>query len=350
MRILAVTNMYPTAKAPHSGIFVEQQIKALRAIGVNVDLMIVERLERGLACYLGLTREIQAKIRDSQPDIVHVMYGGVMANIVTRTIRDRPTIVTFHGSDLLGEHLSGHLRKIIARYGVRSSRKAARRASHIVAVSQVLRDALPHDINRSKVSIIPCGIDLGRFRPLNRDACRQDLGWHGGRFHVLFPAAAGDPVKRSDLAQAAVDIVSRSGIAVEMHHLCGVENNLVPVWLNASDVLLLTSLHEGSPTVVKEALACNLPVVSVDVGDVRERVDGIEGCYLASPDPDHLAASLQRVLRQRRRVAGRCKMEELSLERVALRLKKLYENVLGSIKAKREMYSVHQMEESSGII
>jgi teichuronic acid biosynthesis glycosyltransferase TuaC len=104
----------------------------------------------------------------------------------------------------------------------------------------------------------------------------------------------------------------------------------VPVWLNASDVVLLTSLHEGSPNIVKEALACNIPVVSVDVGDVRERIQGIEGCYLVDPEPGDLAAKLQMVHAGSRRVVSRIKIQELSLERVALQLKKFYSEVLVS--------------------
>jgi teichuronic acid biosynthesis glycosyltransferase TuaC len=90
----------------------------------------------------------------------------------------------------------------------------------------------------------------------------------------------------------------------------------------------LNTLHEGSPTVVKEALACNLPVVSVDVGDVQERLKGIEACYIASPDPDDLAAKLSLVYFGARRVAGRFKMQELSLESIALQLKRFYEDTV----------------------
>jgi glycosyltransferase involved in cell wall biosynthesis len=258
------------------------------------------------------------------------MYGGVMADKVTSIVKDRPTVVTFHGSDLLGEHLSGCLRQLMAYYSVRASWRAARRASGVVTVASVLRDALPKDVDQAKVRIIPCGIDLERFKPLNRDVCRQQLGWDSDSFHVLFPTNCGDPVKRFDLARSAVLALNCLGIRTEMHELSGIENSLVPVWLNASDVLLLSSLHEGSPTVVKEALACNLPVVSVDVGDVRERIRGVDGCYIAAPDPSDLAAKLSLIYSGRRRVAGRVKVQELSLERIALKLKNLYQDLLGS--------------------
>jgi glycosyltransferase involved in cell wall biosynthesis len=256
------------------------------------------------------------------------MYGGVMADEATRAVIDRPTVVSFCGDDLLGELLSGFLRRLISGYGVMASHRAARRACGIVVKSKNLQDALPDDVDRSKVRIIPNGVDLERFKPLNRDKCRQRLGWSGDRFHVLFPANDGDPRKRPNLAEAAVEAANHSGVEAEMHQLRGVPHAEVPVWLNASDVVLLTSLHEGSPNIVKEALACNIPVVSVDVGDVRERTQGVEGCYLAVPEPSELAAKLQMVYAGSRRVVSRIKMQELSLERVALQLKEFYREVL----------------------
>jgi glycosyltransferase involved in cell wall biosynthesis len=331
MRILAITNMYPSLKAPHLGIFVEQQITGLRKIGLDVDVMIVERREKGMASYISLAGRTKSRIRAFQHSLVHVMYGGVMANIVTREVTDRPTIVTFHGSDLLGEHLSGSVRRMLAGYGVCASWRAARRASRIVTVSTALRDALPKDVDRRKVRVIPCGIDLERFKPLDRRACQQTLGWDSNKFHILFPANGGDPVKRFHLAQAAVAVLRASRIKTEIHQLRGIENRDVPVWLNASDVLLLTSLHEGSPTIVKEALACDLPVVSVNVGDVSERLSGIAGCYLSSSTPEDLAAGLLTVYSGNRRVDGRLKMQALSLESIAVQLKNVYDDlVLGS--------------------
>ena len=327
MRILAVTNMYPTASAPHSGIFVEQQIKALERIGLEIHLVFVKRLEKGMTCYLGLSRRIRARIQAFKPDLVHVFYGGVMADVVTSAVVATPTIITFHGSDLLGEHLSGKLRQMIAGYGVLASRRAARRASGIVTVSEGLKDALPCDVDIRKVRVIPCGIDLDRFRPLDQDACRKELGWNSNKFHILFPANGGDPVKRLDLAQAAVNALDPSGTRTELHQLRGIANAEVPVWLNASEVLLLTSLHEGSPTVVKEALACNLPIVSVDVGDVRERISNIAGCYLALANARDLAAKLSLVRSSGRLTVSRNQMQSLSLRYIALQLNAFYGDI-----------------------
>jgi teichuronic acid biosynthesis glycosyltransferase TuaC len=328
VRILAVTNMYPTACAPASGTFVEQQIKGLRQIGLEVELLFLNRLQQGMRVYMDLKPLVRTAIERFQPDITHVMYGGVMADLVTRTLSKEPTVVTFHGSDLLGGHFPGPLRRMSARYGVFASHGAARRATGIVAVAKVLEKALPRDIDRSKIAIIPCGIDLDRFRPLNQENCRQRLGWSPNRFHVLFPTNSGNPVKRPALAAAAVAALNRLGIATEIHSLRNMPNDEVPVWLNACDALLLTSLHEGSPTIIKEALACDLPVVSVEVGDVRERIQGIAGCHLALPDPDDLASKLQQVHSGPHRIAGRAAIQSLSIDRIARRLEEFYNGIL----------------------
>jgi glutamine amidotransferase len=156
----------------------------------------------------------------------------------------------------------------------------------IVVKSEELRQALPRGIDLSRARLIPNGIDLGRFRPLERLECQRKLGWEPDTFHVLFPTAdrsAWD--KRLPLAEAALAALNEMGHRSEMHGLPGIPHEEVPVWMNAADVLLLTSDHEGSPNVVKEALGCNRPVVSVDVGDVRERIQSIEGCFLAEPTP-----------------------------------------------------------------
>lgn len=328
MRILAATNMYPTLQCPGSGTYVEQQIEGLRRMGVQVDLLFLNRLEIGMRVYVNLRQAIQGALVKFKPDLVHVMYGGVIADAVTRIVRDRPTIVTFHGADLRGEPASGLLRRWIAGYGIAASWRAARRASSIIVVSDVLRGLLPKDLEEATIQTLPCGIDLDRFKPMDVDACRAQLGWDPKVFHILFPASAANPIKRYVLAQDAIDQLNRLGVRAELHQLKGVENSQVPVWLNASDVLILTSVDEASPTVVKEALACDLPVVSVNVGDVRERIEGIDGCYLAATDPHNLAVKLHHVYSGKRRIEGRTRAQELSIERTALKLKNLYEKCL----------------------
>jgi glycosyltransferase involved in cell wall biosynthesis len=341
MRILAVTNMYPTPQDPTLGTFVEQQINGLKQIGVIVEILLVDRVRKGMTAYWSIGRELRAAMADFEPDIVHSMYGGVMADMVTRAVDAKPTIVSFCGDDLLGELLSGTVRKFVSKYGILASHRAARRANGIIVKSKNLQDALPADVTPTKVRIIPNGVDLERFKPLNREICRSRLGWSATQLNVLFPANTGDPRKRPELARAAAKAAEHLGVKIEIHQLRGVPHRDVPVWLNASDAVLLTSLHEGSPNLIKEALACNVPVISVDVGDVRERIHGIDGCFIADAEPNDLAMKLKWVAAGSRRVSSRDMVQDLSLEQIAFRLKQFYDEILQNNEAKERPCSAN---------
>ncbi len=327
MQILAVTNMYPSDDFPGNGVFVHEQIKSLMAVGLRVRVEFIDRRRDGPSAYYQMGTRLAKAIAEFGPNLIHVMYGGVMAQRIMRRFHARPILVTFHGSDLLGENLSGWGRKLISRYGVWCSKRAAKGADGIIVVARRLLRALPRAVLAPKVHVLPCGIDLARFKPMDPLWCRRQLQWSADSFHVLFASSNGDPVKRPWLAKAAVEEAAKRGIPAEMHYMTGVPNSAVPVWLNASDALLLTSLQEGSPTVVKEALACGLPVVSVDVGDVAERIESIDGCYLAKPDQADLASKLSLVHQRRTRLDCRSQLEDLCVLNVARRLKSLYELV-----------------------
>ncbi len=332
LSVLAVTNMYPTPEKPAWGVFVEQQVQGLRQLGVKVDVFYVDRRQYGMRSYYRMATPLREAVAHYNPSILHVMYGGVMASKVTSWRWPIPKIVTFHGSDLLGDNLSGFIRKWIGRYGVYCSGRAARNADGVVVVAGRLRQTLGSRVPESKIRVIPCGIDLSRFRPMDKWGCQEQLGWNDQHFHVLFPAHQKNAVKRPWLAEAAVQELRKTGSSVELHYLNGVTNAEVPVWINASDVVLLTSAHEGSPTVVKEALACNVPVVSVDVGDVAERIREIEGCFLAAPDATELAEKLTLVRQHKARIHGRNKMQELSIEASARTLSSFYVEILDAMR------------------
>jgi len=131
-----------------------------------------DRKTEGPLIYYRMKPRIDRAIAEFRPDLVHVMYGGVMAGVVASGAWPCPVVVTFHGSDLLGENLSGIVRRLLSHHGVRCSWRAARRAAGVVVVSKGLEAALPGDVDRRKVRIIPCGIDLNRFKPAAPDECR----------------------------------------------------------------------------------------------------------------------------------------------------------------------------------
>jgi teichuronic acid biosynthesis glycosyltransferase TuaC len=323
-----VTNMYPTPAAPDDGTPVADELAGLRAAGADVELLHLRREGGGRRVYAGLGGRMRRLVARVSPDVVLVMYGGVMADAVTRAVQDVPVVVTFRGTDLLGGKGRGVVHGLSRRYGVVSSRRAAGRAAGIVVKSQNLQLALPTSVDRSRVWVVPDGVDFERFRPRDKHECREQLGWDRARRHVLFPGAASRPEKRFELAEAAVASVREHGFDVELHALSGVSHDEVATWLNASDLVLLTSAHEGSPNAVKEALACNIPVVSVDVGDVRDWIGGVDGCHLAEATAEDLAASVVRVLERHEPVAGRERIAGLGADKVAGRLLEIYRTIV----------------------
>jgi glycosyltransferase involved in cell wall biosynthesis len=263
------------------------------------------------------------------------MYGGVMAATAARHVGRVPFVVSFCGNDLLGEGEVGARRRLVEGYAIVCSRRAARRADHVIVKSEALRAALPSGLDERRVSLLPNGVSLERFAPRDRAAARVELGWAADCRHVLFPSAPSRPEKRYRLARAAVDsLLARSAEEVELHVLDDVAPRDVPTWLNASDAVLLTSTHEGSPNAVKEALACDVAVVATDVGDVRERIAGVPGCVVAEATPEALADGLGVALAAGR-VPGREAVRPLALERVAEQLRSIYEAVALPVAAAR---------------
>lgn len=313
---------------PSSGAFIVTQVESLRRLGIEVSVLHIDREAHGRGVYRTLAKRILRCVETEQPDVVHVMYGGVMAEVVTRAVRTRPVLVSFCGTDLLGGVASTPLQRLATAYGVRASKRAARGANGVVVKSSSLLPALPAKIAGDCVWVIPNGVDLDRFRPLDRAESCARLGWDLARERVLFTADPRRPEKRFELARAAFDLLASSRSDIELQVLDGLAHETVPIWLNAVDVVLLTSAHEGSPNVVKEALACDVAVVSVDVGDVRERLDGIEGCYVADATPEDLAARLRAALDHGRRVNARECVRDLSLESVACNLAAVYEQLV----------------------
>lgn len=329
LKLLVVTNMYPTTADPTQGTFVEQQVKGLRQAGVDAHVIHLDRRGSGMGVYRHIRSRVDAAIRGYQPDLVHCMYGGILAEVTTRTCSKKPVVVSYCGSDLFGEGGVGNLvRRAIGVYRIRASHQAAQRASAIIVKSAGLAKALPASVDQRKVFVVSNGIDMERFRPLDRQECRTRVGWHDDRFHVLFTNGNGDPRKRIELARVAVEVLRRRGVAVELNPIPRVPHAEVPIWMNAADAVILTSIHEGSPNAIKEALACNRPIVSVDVGDVRERIQGVAGCYLVESSPDAIAEGLYSVYRGARAVMGRSRLSELSLEAVTASLTQIYDSVL----------------------
>jgi teichuronic acid biosynthesis glycosyltransferase TuaC len=237
-------------------------------------------------------------LREERPDVVHVHYGSVGA-LFTVLSSSVPVVITFLGSDLNRTPQDGFFRDLLGRT---FSQLAAFFSAGIICVSEPLRQLLWWRQNEAVV--LPTAVDAQRFKPMDRAACRQQLGWTGEERVVLFNA--NNPgVKRLDIAEAAIALLQAKGMPVRLEALKGsFDPARVPILMNACDALLLCSDREGSPTMVKEAMACGLPVVSNDVGDVVERTRGVEPGAIAAQEPEALAAALEEVLKDGRRSNG----------------------------------------------
>jgi teichuronic acid biosynthesis glycosyltransferase TuaC len=275
VRILFVTNMYPNPERPAYGTFVWQQAEQLRQFGHTVDVVNILGFRSKLN-YVKSAFEVMHRTRSTAYDIVHAHYGFSAFPAWFR--RNAPLVLTLHGGDLLGRS-----------FEILCSRVIWRLADAVIVVSEEMRRLIPG-------VVVPCGVDLNLFKPYDRDEARARLGWPMNNFVVLFPFDPARPVKRYDLAKAAVERIAKAGTCAELVTVFSIENREMPWYYSAADAMILCSDREGSPTSVKEALACNLPVVATNVGDVREILNGVPGTRLCKQDVSELARGLREVL------------------------------------------------------
>lgn len=319
-RVLVVTNMWPTAERPTYGTFVAAQVESLRAAGAELDVLFI-RGDRNPAAYVTSIARVRKRARAMRADIVHAHYG--LAGW-TASWQRRPMVVSFCGTDLLGAPAPSGAITAKSRMAMAMSQLAAVRADTIVCKSENLRQALREPRDRERALVIPNGVDLRHFSPGDQAAARRRLGLRPGAPLVLFPYSTESSNKRVGLARAAVDIVRATHPDVSLAEVSGVPHDRMPDYYRAADCLVLTSRSEGSPNAVKEALACGLPVVSVDVGDVRRWLDSVPGCEVVEDHPAVLAGAMIPVLEERGRVDASAVLPQLDQTAIAQQLLRVY--------------------------
>ncbi len=306
-RVLVVTNMYPDAQNPDFGTFVHEQVSGLRAQGLEIDVLVVGGKRRKLSYVEGVQR-FWRQLREHDYDLIHAHY--VFSGIVARLQRRYPLLVSFHGAaEMVG--WVGLLCKALAP---------------LVDAVTVTSEQHKRDLGRRDAHVVPCGVDLDLFVPLPRREARKQLGLPAEAKLVLFVGIL-RPEKRLDVIQSAVDILQRQDPSVQLIVATGLPHERIPLYMNACDVFALASDHEGSPVVVKEAMACNLPIVSVDVGDVAQVIAGIEGCYICGRNPADMADKLKQALDRGKRTTGRRVIQSLGLDATIESILRIYEEL-----------------------
>jgi glycosyltransferase involved in cell wall biosynthesis len=310
MRVLVITNFVPDAAAPQRGRWVLDQVEEVRRLGVEVEVF---SFPPGSSHYIPAALRLRRLLRHESFDLVHVHYGLTAWSALLAGAR--PLVVTFHGTDVR-HSVVGPL-----------SQRLAWRADLVAAVSRALfepEDGRPGLPLVPGSAVLPCGPDLGRFRPLPRAEARRELGLDPDGRYLLFPANPDRPEKRADRAvevAAAADAELMTGGSIDPDRM--------PLWVNAANAVLVTSDYEGFGLACVEALACDVPVLSTPVGIAPFALAGIAGTVCAPFDAaawsdaarPHLAAADPRV-------AGAARAASLSAARMAERTIAAYRGVL----------------------
>lgn len=303
MKVLVVARY----KNCHYAPFITEQVEAIKKQGVDCEYYGING--KGIAGYLLQFPGLMRAIRKFRPDLIHAHYGlcGLLANYQRRV----PVITTYHGSDI-------NVPKVF-----RLSKKSIRRSRFNIFVSQKNIDiANP----QKDFALIPCGINLEDYPIIVKSEARRQMGLHSAEKCVLFAGAFDNRVKNAPLAQEAMRMLPEA----KLIELKGYTRPQVATLMQAVDAFLMTSFTEGSPQVIKEAMACGCPIVSVDVGDVRERIEGIPGCYITNRDAESIAGKLKDAIAFDGRTLGRMAVVDsgLSNDSIASRIISIYKSLV----------------------
>jgi glycosyltransferase involved in cell wall biosynthesis len=323
--VLTVVNVWPEPSAPTRAPFVSVTVRGLLQAGVETDVLYV-RGYRGAHCYL-LACAVMALLPLAEPGkyrLVH-SHAGETA-LPARFFWQGPVLGSYWGSDILGLAGQGSWRSR-ARFALTSRllRLHTLTMSATTTKSEQMAQRLPARA-RARNWVIPDGVDLARVAPIDRLEARAALGWAPDELAVI-TVGRRTPSKRVWLAERAANLASREIPGLRWQAVSTVPPEQMPLYYSAADVLLHAAASEGSPNVVKEAMACNLPVVATDVGDIRELLAGVEPSAVCEGDAEALAREIVRVLRDGRRSNGRDLIARLSLDATTARTLECYRSL-----------------------
>jgi glycosyltransferase involved in cell wall biosynthesis len=311
MRVLFVTNRYPTEATPGNSPCIHQQRIAIQKLGYEVDVLFINSEQSKVNYLKAILQVFWATQVTNRYDLVHAHYGfycGLVACMQWHT----PVVVTFRGSDIL----------------YRRERSISQLVAKLASAVIVMTEEMKQILGRNDAHIIPYGIDLDIFSPRPQAEARQTLGLPSGVPLILFPYNPGRTLKRFDLILQATDLLKEEFPDIRVMAIHDQPHATVAIYMNACDVLVLTSEREGAPVAVREAMACNLPIISVDVGDVANVIGASEGCYLVRRDSEAISRKLAQVLRTRKRTNGCLAAQKMSMSQSAVDVAAIYETAL----------------------
>jgi teichuronic acid biosynthesis glycosyltransferase TuaC len=322
--VLVVTNAWSHPERPTWGTFVRNTVDGLLAAGVRSDVLFV-RGYRGWHSYLlgGVAMALLPVATRRKYRLVH-SHGGETA-LLARFYHGAPVLATYWGSDILGPQCGGLWYRANCLARSRILRAHSRLFKATITKSEEMERVLPRR-SRRRNWVIPDGVDRSQFSPADRDESRRKLGWPLDEVTVIWVGRR-DPVKRLGLAEQATALAANEVKGLRLRVLSAVPPAEMPLHYNAADCLIHTSASEGSPNVIKEALACNLPVVATPAGDIAELLAGVTHCGISAPEPELLAREIVRCVAGRPSSNGREKTRHLDLDRTVERTLECYASI-----------------------
>lgn len=300
--------------------FIRSQGDSLKRKGIHLDFFSIKG--KGLKNYIRHIYILKKILKKNKYDIIHAHYG--LCGIVAYLAGGRESlIVSFMGDDLIGENRLDGSYTWLGNLIVSINKWFARKKFRTVIVKSAQMQKI---LGNTNSIVLPNGVDFKRFYPVDKQDARKKLEISREERMILFVGDPGRPEKNFPLAEHAAALLP--GDSCKLRVIQGVPHEALNRYYNAADVCLLTSFHEGSPNVIKEAMACNCPIVSTDVGDIREILGNTKGCYITSFYPEDIAFNIESALAFNQRTRGREEIKHLEINAIAERIIKVYNEVL----------------------
>jgi len=287
---------------------VDNQIATLKGIsGFKIETYV---LRKGGIEYLRSIIKVRSFVKKQKIDIIHAHYSfsGFVAGLA---FTGRPVICSLMGSDVFAKAIERTITTVFRKFFWKVT----------IVKSKEMQKLVPHS------KLVPNGVDMRNFRTIERDEAIKKVGFDGSKINILFVATMPDiPVKNLQLAQKAIRFLNNESKDNKyiLHILSDVDYKDLPYYYNGANMLIMTSVSEGSPNVIKEAMACNCPIVATDVGDIRELTLGVSACNIVKYEIEDVAKAIKDVVSYNKRSNGRAKIQHLSSERIANEILKTY--------------------------
>lgn len=312
MKVLHITNMYPTIKKPWYGVFIYDQIKSLDKYVEN-EVLFIDGNTNKINYFKAINKIRKAS---KKYDIIHCHHGWCGLITLMAVGNSKKVCVSLVGGDLLEKNIfyKKQLAKVLWYF--------LPKFDFVIGKSEEMVEVCSGKTKKTKC--VPNGVDMNLFKEMDKNVCKEKLSLNKEKKYFLFTAAKNDKIrveKRYDIIEKAKDELASRGVRdVEILSLSNVNHDEVPVYLNACEGVLMSSDYEGSPNIIKESLACNVPIISTAVGNVPKMVEGLKNCYVIDQDPLEFANVMEKFVSSQHsnRCEGRKQLMNIKLDDVSI--------------------------------